>query len=74
LVVLIGGVVAQLEQVDELVGFVVEEDCRTGLALEFHGIHIFAWHLEDLDLDFSLLEDGILCLLLIFDILIDLSL
>jgi hypothetical protein len=73
-VVLVGSVVAQLEQVDELVGIVVEEDCRAGLALEVHGINIFAGHLQDLDLNFRFLVDGFLDLLCIGDFIIDLSL
>ena len=50
-------VIAKLKEINQFVGVVVEENARAGLALEVNAVHIFAGHLQDLDLNLSLLED-----------------
>ena len=54
-----GCVVAQLEEVDVLVGVVVEENCRASLALEVNAEFLLIRHLKDLDLKLCALEDGL---------------
>jgi len=49
-------IIAKLKEIDQFVGVVVEENARAGLALEVNAVHIFAWHLQDLDLNLSLLD------------------
>lgn len=50
-------VIAKLKEINQFVGVVVEENARAGLALKVNAVHIFAGHLQDLDLNLSLLED-----------------
>jgi len=62
-------IIAKLKEIDQFVGVVVEENARAGLALEVNAVHIFAWHLQDLDLNLSLL-DVRHCLGLLVDLIV----
>ena len=64
-------VVAQIHLIDIFVGVVVEENGRASLTLEVDAILFLAGDLSDLDLDLSLLENG-LNLSLVFSLLVDL--
>ena len=54
-----GCVVAQLEEVNVLVGVVVEENRGASLALEVNAEFLLVRHLKDLDLKLCALEDGL---------------
>lgn len=51
-------VVYKLEQVDVLVGVVVEDDGRAFFARKLKAVLVLLWHLFDVNLNLCLLEDG----------------
>ena len=70
-----GRVVAQLEEVNVLVGIIVEENRGASLALEVNAEFLLVRHLKDLDLKLSTLVDGlnILAFRNIINLLLDLE-
>ena len=54
-----GCVVAHFEEVNVLVGVIVEEYCGASLALEVNAKFLLTGHLEDLDLNLGAFVDGL---------------